>query len=110
MSLRIPSLRPAEKRSEFPKRAATHRMANSPLEPQRPATQHRATASEILCVCEHAFSPTPYSTELLGFAGAADGLAGFGFSNVTDRTMPAPSFTTIIWFGFMSFNVSKIGR
>jgi hypothetical protein len=28
------------------------------------------------------------------------------FPNFTERTIPAPSFTTINWFGFTSFNVS----
>jgi hypothetical protein len=43
-----------------------------------------------------------FSLSPLHFAG----LSVLAFSNFTDRTIPAPSFTTIIWFGFTSFNVS----
>ena len=47
-------------------------------------------------------SPLLRHTETLHFAV----LPAFGNSNFTDRTIPAPSFTTINWFGFTSFNVS----
>src|SRR5208282_4560929 len=34
------------------------------------------------------------------------GLPVLGLSNVADRTIPMPSFTTINWLGFTSFNIS----